>query len=157
MICQCLADQLLFASAFGSGKWLICSPLTNHDNYSVRRHNTVHYTECISPVHLWLNSMKYIPIQARRHIWKRVKSCFDSVISSREMNEILKNTHIFVDVLCMSRCDAVRQWDEGAFQKAYKWANYFEEVTETKFSRAFLWIFLNLHCIGRGFYILIRA
>ena len=48
---------------------------------------------------------------------------------SREMNEILKNTHVFVDVLCMSRCDAVRQWDEGAFQKAYKWANYFEEVT----------------------------
>ncbi|CAH3018690.1 unnamed protein product [Porites evermanni] len=44
------------------------------------------------------------------------------------MNEILKNTHVFVDVLCMSRCDAVRQWDEGAFQKAYKWANYFEEV-----------------------------
>ena len=49
------------------------------------------------------------------------------------MNEILKNTHVFVDVLCMSRCDAVRQWDEGAFQKAYKWANYFEEVTEIKF------------------------
>ena len=50
------------------------------------------------------------------------------------MNEILKNTHVFVDVLCMSRCDTVRQWDEGAFQKAYKWANYFEEVTETKFN-----------------------
>ena len=30
----------------------------------VRRHNTVHYTEHISPVHLWLYSMKYIPIQA---------------------------------------------------------------------------------------------
>jgi len=28
----------------------------------------------------------------------------------------------------MARCDAVQQWDEGAFQKAYKWANYFEEV-----------------------------
>ena len=44
------------------------------------------------------------------------------------MNEILKNTHIFVDVLSMARCDAVQQWDEGAFQKAYKWSNYFEEV-----------------------------
>ena len=44
------------------------------------------------------------------------------------MSEILKNTHVFVDVLSMARCDAVQQWDEGAFQKAYKWANYFEEV-----------------------------
>ena len=72
------------------------------------------------------------------------------------MNEILKNTHVFVDVLCMSRCDAVRQWDEGAFQKAYKWANYFEEVTDAKFSRAFLRIFFksSLHW---GFYILNRA
>ena len=31
---------------------------------TVRRHNTVHYTECISAVHLWLYSMKYILIQA---------------------------------------------------------------------------------------------
>ena len=46
------------------------------------------------------------------------------------MNEILKNTHVFVDILSMARCDAVQQWDEGAFQKAYKWANYFEEVRD---------------------------
>ena len=46
------------------------------------------------------------------------------------MNEILKNTHVFVEVLSMARCDAVQQWDEAAFQKAYKWANYFEEVSE---------------------------
>ena len=72
------------------------------------------------------------------------------------MNEILKNTHVFVDVLCMSRCDAVRQWDESAFQKAYKWANYFEEVTDAKFSRTFLWIFLNLHCIGAFMYFIGR-
>ena len=45
-----------------------------------------------------------------------------------EMNEILKNTHIFVEVLRMARCNAVQQWDEEAFQKAKKWANYFEEV-----------------------------
>ena len=31
---------------------------------TVRRHNTVHYTEWISPVHFSLYSMKYIPIQA---------------------------------------------------------------------------------------------
>lgn len=45
-----------------------------------------------------------------------------------EMNEILKNTHIFVEVLRMARCNAVQQWDEEAFKKAQKWANYFEEV-----------------------------
>lgn len=28
----------------------------------------------------------------------------------------------------MARCNAVQQWDEEAFQKAQKWANYFEEV-----------------------------
>lgn len=28
----------------------------------------------------------------------------------------------------MARCDAVQQWDENAFEKAYKWASYFEEV-----------------------------
>ena len=45
------------------------------------------------------------------------------------MNEVLKNTHIFVDVLSMARCDAVQQWDETAFEKAYKWASYFEEAS----------------------------
>lgn len=45
------------------------------------------------------------------------------------MNEIFKNTHVFVEVLSMARCDAVQQWDEGAFEKAYKWASYFEEAS----------------------------
>ena len=45
------------------------------------------------------------------------------------MNEVLKNTHVFVDVLSMARCDAVQQWDESAFEKAYKWASYFEEAS----------------------------
>ena len=72
------------------------------------------------------------------------------------MNEILKNTHVFVDVLCMSRCDAVRQWDEGAFQKAYKWANYFEEVTEIKFFQG-LSVNLLKSLLYWGFYILYRA
>ena len=45
------------------------------------------------------------------------------------MNEVFKNTHVFVEVLSMARCDAVQQWDESAFEKAYKWASYFEEVS----------------------------
>ena len=49
--------------------------------------------------------------------------------SALKMNEVLKNTHIFVDVLSMARCDAVQQWDESAFEKAYKWAGYFEEAS----------------------------
>lgn len=28
----------------------------------------------------------------------------------------------------MARCSVVQQWNEDAFQKAFKWANYFEEV-----------------------------
>ena len=54
------------------------------------------------------------------------------IIFSREslrMNEVFKNTHVFVEVLSMARCDAVQQWDESAFEKAYKWASYFEEVS----------------------------
>jgi len=45
------------------------------------------------------------------------------------MNEVFKNTHVFVEVLSMARCDAVQQWDESAFEKAYKWASYFEEAS----------------------------
>lgn len=45
------------------------------------------------------------------------------------MNEVLKNTHVFVDVLSMARCDGVQQWDESAFEKAFKWASYFEEAS----------------------------
>ena len=48
-----------------------------------------------------------------------------------KMNEILKNTHIFVEVLSMARCSVVQQWNEDAFQKAFKWANYFEEASFT--------------------------
>ena len=44
------------------------------------------------------------------------------------MNEVLKNTHAFVNILCMARCEAVQQWDEDAFRRAHKWAKYFEEV-----------------------------
>ena len=51
------------------------------------------------------------------------------------MNEVLKNTHVFVEVLSMARCDAVQQWDEGAFEKAYKWASYFEEASVSRTRR----------------------
>ena len=51
------------------------------------------------------------------------------VILILRMNEVLKNTHVFVDILSMARCDAVQQWDEAAFEKSYKWASYFEEAS----------------------------
>ena len=70
-----------------------------------RRHNTVHYTDCISPVHLWLYTMKYIPIQARRHIWAPMKRCFDSVIISRnewniEEYPCFRGGAVYVEMWC---------------------------------------------------------
>lgn len=44
------------------------------------------------------------------------------------MNDICKNTELFVNILGMSRTSAVQQWDHEAFQRAFKWANYFEQV-----------------------------
>ena len=61
---------------------------------------------------------------------RREAPCLIALLpSALKMNEVLKNTHIFVDVLSMARCDAVQQWDESAFEKAYKWASYFEEAS----------------------------
>ena len=51
------------------------------------------------------------------------------IVLALKMNEVFKNTHVFVEVLSMARCDAVQQWDESAFEKAYKWASYFEEAS----------------------------
>ena len=129
---------------------------TDESRYFARWEDTIRYITQSVYQRCTCDFIPWSTYWFKRHILTRWKDA-SILLSSREMNEILKNTHVFVDVLCMSRCDAVRQWDEGAFQKAYKWANYFEEVTETKFSRAFLWIFLDLHCIGRGSYILYRA
>ena len=57
------------------------------------------------------------------------------------MNEVLKNTHVFVDVLRMARSDEVKQWDESAFEKAFKWAGYFEEASLHVLNYcAFIWI-----------------
>lgn len=48
---------------------------------------------------------------------------------TNKMNEVLKNTHTFVEVLKMAKCEAVERWDEAALHRAYKWAQYFEEVS----------------------------
>lgn len=44
------------------------------------------------------------------------------------MDEVIKNTHSFVDILCMARGEAVQRWDEDTFHRAFKWAQYFEQV-----------------------------
>lgn len=44
------------------------------------------------------------------------------------MNEISKNTELFVNILGMSRTSAVQKWDHEAFQRAFRWANFFEQV-----------------------------
>ena len=77
------------------------------------------------------------------------------------MNEVLKNTHVFVDVLRMARSDEVKQWDESAFEKAFKWAGYFEEASLHVLNYcAFIWIhafwsvlaydLLNNRCVDDG-------
>lgn len=45
------------------------------------------------------------------------------------MDEVVKNTHAFIDILCMARGEAVQGWDEDTFHKAFKWAQYFEQVS----------------------------
>lgn len=44
------------------------------------------------------------------------------------MNDIVKNTELFVNILSMSRTSAVQKWDHEAFQRAFRWAHYFEQV-----------------------------
>ena len=44
------------------------------------------------------------------------------------MNEISKNTELFVNILGMSRTSAVQKWDHETFQRAFRWANFFEQV-----------------------------
>ncbi|XP_057313694.1 uncharacterized protein LOC130655007 [Hydractinia symbiolongicarpus] len=44
------------------------------------------------------------------------------------MNDIVKNTELFVNILGMSRTSAVQKWDREAFQRAFRWAHYFEQV-----------------------------
>lgn len=45
------------------------------------------------------------------------------------MNDIVKNTELFVNILGMSRTSAVQKWDREAFQRAFRWAHYFEQVS----------------------------
>ncbi|XP_048589246.1 uncharacterized protein LOC5516489 [Nematostella vectensis] len=44
------------------------------------------------------------------------------------MEEVIKNTHAYVDVLVMARGDAVITWEKETFERAFKWARYFEGV-----------------------------
>ena len=44
------------------------------------------------------------------------------------MNDIVKNTELFVNILGMSRTSEVQKWDHEAFQRAFRWAHYFEQV-----------------------------
>ena len=44
------------------------------------------------------------------------------------MEQILKNTALFVNILGTSRTSAVQQWDVQEFKRALKWADYFQQV-----------------------------
>lgn len=44
------------------------------------------------------------------------------------MNNIQTNTALFVNILSMSRTSEVQKWDHEAFQRAFRWAHYFEQV-----------------------------
>lgn len=44
------------------------------------------------------------------------------------MNDISKNTELFVNILGMSRTSGVQKWDHEAFQRAFRWANFLEQV-----------------------------
>ena len=44
------------------------------------------------------------------------------------MNDIVKNTELFINIMGMSRTSSVQKWDHEAFQRAFRWAHYFEQV-----------------------------
>ena len=44
------------------------------------------------------------------------------------MEQILKNSALFINVLGMSRTSSVQLWDADELKKAFKWAGYFEQV-----------------------------
>ena len=50
-------------------------------------------------------------------------------IFTAKMNDIVKNTELFINILGMSRTSSVQKWDHEAFQRAFRWAHYFEQVT----------------------------
>ena len=45
------------------------------------------------------------------------------------MNDVLKNVDLFISILGMSRSIEVQKWDKEAFQRAFRWAQYFEQVS----------------------------
>ena len=93
----------------------------------------------------------------KRHIWTRVKRCFDSVIIPRnewniEEYPCFRGCAVYVEMWCSTAVGWRCIPESIQMGKLLRRGDH-----ETKFSRAFLWIFLNLHCIGRGSYILYRA
>lgn len=43
-------------------------------------------------------------------------------------NDIVKNTELFINIMGMSRTSSVQKWDHEAFQRAFRWAHYFEQI-----------------------------
>ena len=54
------------------------------------------------------------------------------------MEQILKNTALFINVMGMSRTSAVQQWDIEELKKAFKWADYFQQVFDAFMLHVFL-------------------
>lgn len=42
--------------------------------------------------------------------------------------DIILNIQTFLKLLEAARCEAVSQWDEAAFKRAVRWAEYAEQV-----------------------------
>ncbi|XP_065058766.1 uncharacterized protein LOC135686465 [Rhopilema esculentum] len=51
------------------------------------------------------------------------------------MEQVLKNTVSFIEVLGMSRTSHLQEWDTQALSRAFQWADYFENVYEKFLSR----------------------
>ena len=62
------------------------------------------------------------------------------------MEQILKNTALFINILGMSRTSAVQQWDAEELKRALKWADYFQQVF------CFLQLCFLVHVIFGGGY-----
>ncbi len=61
------------------------------------------------------------------------------------MDEVLKNAALFLDILRMSKTRMIQQWDAEAFQRAVKWARYFEQAQNFKTLVTLkIWNFISL-------------
>ena len=53
------------------------------------------------------------------------------------MNSINKNIELFINILGMARTSTVLKWDKEALLRAFRWAQYFEQVM----------IYVNIVCV----------